>query len=155
MRVHTKEKLYSCEICNKGFSDKIYLLKHIWIHTKEKLDICDICKKSFSQKYNPVVHLRVHAKEKPCSYKICNKHFSGKSVLVDQSAEHAEDKPFMFGFQKNLISKLYSSTTHESTCKGSMCLRILQEIWLGDYVQVCKVRVKEALSGKERILWCT
>ncbi|XP_042858882.1 gastrula zinc finger protein XlCGF8.2DB-like [Penaeus japonicus] len=64
MRVHTKEKFSTCNICNKHFSSKSYLVIHMRVHTKEKPFACNICKKTFAQKNAQVSHMTAHTKEK-------------------------------------------------------------------------------------------
>ncbi|GFX02251.1 uncharacterized protein TNCV_138271 [Trichonephila clavipes] len=48
--VHTKEKLYACELCKKAYSDRGSLRKHLRAHTKEKPYVFKICNKALSQR---------------------------------------------------------------------------------------------------------
>lgn len=48
-------------------------MKHIKIHTDEKLYECNECEKAFSSNYELTVHLRIHTAEKPCECKECGK----------------------------------------------------------------------------------
>ncbi|XP_037773038.1 zinc finger protein 570-like [Penaeus monodon] len=51
-RVHSDGNPYECEICNKAFSASGSLVAHIRVHTKEKPYSCEICNKDFTDKSN-------------------------------------------------------------------------------------------------------
>ncbi|XP_037772975.1 histone-lysine N-methyltransferase PRDM9-like [Penaeus monodon] len=70
MRIHTKEKPYCREFCNKAFVTKSSLVRHIRMHTHEKQYSCEIYNRSFSRKFTLVCHVRMHTKEMP--YRLCH-----------------------------------------------------------------------------------
>ena len=49
MRIHTNEKPYECDVCEKRFTSICNLKKHMRIHTNEKPYECDVCEKRFTQ----------------------------------------------------------------------------------------------------------
>lgn len=56
MKIHSNEKAFKCEECDKTFHQKINLTYHISsVHKKERFD-CENCNKSFKTKY----HLKYH-----------------------------------------------------------------------------------------------
>ena len=54
--IHTGEKHYAYDICEKAFIQRGILTQHKRIHTGEKSYKCDICEKAFTQRSNLVMH---------------------------------------------------------------------------------------------------
>merc|ERR1719187_699944 len=88
MRSHTGEKPYQCSVCEKRFSIKNSLNKHMRIHTGEKPYHCSICEKRFSQNKYLINHMRTHTGEKPYQCSICEKSFNQLCNLNMHSRIH-------------------------------------------------------------------
>ena len=72
-----------CDICNKLFSNKSSLTKHIKsVHEKIKFK-CEICDKEFSQEDNLQRHKKaVHSKNIEFKCVVCERKFSRKDNLL-------------------------------------------------------------------------
>lgn len=90
LRVHTDRRPFKCDICQKSFSQPSLLSKHKKIHFGEKPFKCDHCGKGFSESGNLNRHLRTHTGEKPYCCKICGKAFSQASHVNKHLKTHAE-----------------------------------------------------------------
>ena len=61
MRIHTGEKLYHCEYCDKAFNQKRNYDNHVRaVHTGEKPFSCELCEKAYSSSSSLSDHMRVH-----------------------------------------------------------------------------------------------
>ncbi|XP_054630999.1 zinc finger protein 135-like isoform X2 [Dunckerocampus dactyliophorus] len=93
-RKETGKKSITCSVCDKSFSYKSRLIRHMWTHTGEKPFICSVCAKSFSFQCDLTRHMLTHTGEKPFSCSSCVKSFSSKWRLTEHMLTHTGEKPF-------------------------------------------------------------
>ena len=82
--------MFKCRSCDKRFSSKSNLNKHIKIHDEKKAFKCDVCFKAFNQKSNLTQHYKTHTGEKPFGCQVCDKKFAYKCALVQHQATHSD-----------------------------------------------------------------
>ena len=93
MRTHSGEKPYTCNICEKGFTNSSYLTKHMRTHSGEKPYTCNLCEKGFTQQNSLTIHIRIHSGEKPYTCNICEKGFTQHGNFTRHMKLHRGEKP--------------------------------------------------------------
>lgn len=89
-----KKKLYVCPVCNRNYSDKYLILKHLPQHFETVLHLCKICGKAYNAKNRLIEHMKTHAETKThnCSY--CGKGFVKLGQLQQHLNVHTGSKPY-------------------------------------------------------------
>ena len=112
-----KSGVYHCEICNKVFTQKGGLNRHLRSHTGEKRFKCSHCDKEFANKFEVTPHERIHTGEKPykCSY--CDRKFAHQRTVIRHVLTHTGEKPFRCSYCNKQFARKYDITRHEETHK--------------------------------------
>ncbi|XP_053617951.1 zinc finger protein 37-like isoform X2 [Plodia interpunctella] len=64
LNMHSREKLYKCDLCDRSFVQNSTLKRHMLTHTGERPYPCTLCGKRFTQSNSQQLHYRtVHLKE--------------------------------------------------------------------------------------------
>ena len=82
-----EKKMWQCDRCEKEFSKKYNLDRHLVLHTGNFRWYCEMCRKGFSQKDLYSSHMRSHEGLKyRCEY--CGKSFTLQITLKYHLSEH-------------------------------------------------------------------
>lgn len=91
IKVHTGYKPYCCKICNRKFANQETLIQHNRTHSGEKPYKCHVCGKCFGGSSSLKIHIRTHTGEKPLECPICGKRFNESSNLNKHMKTHSKD----------------------------------------------------------------
>lgn len=88
-----KRKVFGCPQCEKVFSGRHTLNRHLLTHSGEKNFICEICSKCFYTLQELNRHVRYHKKEYRFDCQLCEKRFLDKSRFRHHMMRHRNIRP--------------------------------------------------------------
>ena len=93
-KIHTGEKPFACQFCDRKFAHKSALTRHKATHTREKLFAFQFCGRKFAQKSNLVRNQATHSDVRNFKCSICpeGRFFKTKDQLNHHVIFHYEPK---------------------------------------------------------------
>ncbi|CAH0598675.1 unnamed protein product [Chrysodeixis includens] len=94
-RANPSEGKFTCDYCNKKYTQKISLRVHIqYEHGNYKAHICKFCNKKFWAQSRLKAHLVKHTREKKFTCSTCGGKFVSKESLLYHTRTHTGEKPY-------------------------------------------------------------
>ncbi|XP_044223289.1 zinc finger protein Xfin isoform X1 [Thunnus albacares] len=85
---------FCCSLCNRKFSTKLTLRRHLGVHGGDKPFTCPHCPYSSRLKASLLQHLRTHTGEKPYRCAQCPYASIDRSSLLRHCRTHSQEKPY-------------------------------------------------------------
>ena len=93
--MHTGERVFKCDECQKSFKLLSHLKMHIYrFHAGERHYPCDTCGKKYASVTDLKCHLVVHSSERLHACSICSKGFFSAKELRTHMQTHTGEKQF-------------------------------------------------------------
>lgn len=89
------QQTFTCEHCNKHFSSKFKLVRHILIHSDRRQFSCTVCERTFHRKDHLKNHIKVHSPTKKiyiCDREQCKKEYTSILSYKKHLAVHFADE---------------------------------------------------------------
>ena len=114
MRIHSGDKPFKCNICNKQFSVKCNMTAHKWVHmgVRDRPFKCKLCERSFSRPKSLESHVRSHKNIRPFTCNECGKSFIHRNNLRLHVKEHSGKKEHVCSFCGKTFFRKYNLTNH-------------------------------------------
>ncbi|XP_064073229.1 gastrula zinc finger protein XlCGF57.1-like [Vanessa tameamea] len=91
----SKNGIFKCNYCDRGFSSKGPLKRHLLLHSQERPFKCTKCPKCYVRRDALVAHMRKHSDVKRYTCEHCNKAFIQLCTLKDHIRTHTGETPFL------------------------------------------------------------
>ena len=108
---HQADHVYSCDHCDKQFSQKKALNLHLKTHSSGQ-NQCSLCGKMFTRTSNLQRHMRIHSGDRPYSCEHCDKAFRSRSNLQQHLVTHSTVKPFKCEFCAKSFGRVNNLQRH-------------------------------------------
>lgn len=76
----SRAKEFQCDVCQKKYSSKAILKKHVKVHGSDEFR-CKKCNKGFKSRGDMEKHVRLHYGYRPFSCRLCTNSFGGEAGL--------------------------------------------------------------------------
>lgn len=111
--------IYPCTFCPKRFAVKRALVDHMAREHGEKDDIrCHICNKFFSSKGNLARHVVLHTGQQKYSCTLCGKKFAAKDNFDGHMNKHVGAKPYQCRTCLKCFTYMCQLSKHKHICAG-------------------------------------
>lgn len=99
MRYHQNDRCFKCTLCEYSAVENGSLKKHMKIHLDEKPFSCQVCPYKCRSASQLQVHLRIHTGDAPYQCKVCKALFKVGSDVKRHMRTHTGEKPFACQFE--------------------------------------------------------
>lgn len=110
---------YFCKSCSQAFDSKLSLSKHTRLHTFQV--ICNVCKNTFYSKYTLAAHMKVHAGQLDYECKVCKRKYFTRYALQVHTLRHQQNGPHKCNKCNLMFSKRSSLNMHYSIVHNGEC----------------------------------
>jgi len=94
LKLHKEDRPFHCPTCEKTFKSLSNLRQHEGSHSDKKMYSCEICDSKFQHESSVKTHMQIHSGEKKFSCTICEKKFFQSGNLKEHIRTHTAKKLF-------------------------------------------------------------